>query len=381
MIGVYYNEIDKFAAAWLRELIKAQLIPEGEVDERSITDIRPAELRPFRRWHFFAGIAGWERALQLAAWPDDRPIATGSCPCQPFSVAGQGKADNDERDLWPAFFNLIAECGFPTVFGEQVAGKLGYQWLAGVRSQLEGAGYRVGAACLPACAVGAPHRRERLFWVAHAERATERGRWRELPKEERQKTGRSDYGPRSDPSFVAHINGGNPSAEREQRGGEQRFQPEGGCDSERMAHAESLGPGWRADDEDGGRRERASSDSGEGGVEHAPSERWREGRPEHEVRSGRDAAAGASGERMGRAPHDIASNEQRPVSTTSCASAAGFWSDTEWLTGADGKTRRVKPGVRLLVNGFPNRVGRLRGYGNAIVPQVAAQFIEAAWGS
>ena len=54
-----------------------------------------------------------------------------------------------------------------------------------------------------------------------------------------------------------------------------------------------------------------------------------------------------------------------------------FWSDHVWLTGSDGKARRSKPGLPLLVNGIPNRVGKLRAYGNAIVPQVAAEVIKA----
>src|SRR6516165_3941397 len=165
MARVYYNDNDPFAAAWLRELIKAGCLPDGEIDERSILDVRPDDLRPYRQCHFFAGIGGWAYALALAGWPDDREVWTGSCPCQPFSVAGQGKADNDDRDLWPAFHRLVAERRPSTIFGEQTSGKLGHQWLAGVRSQMERSGYRVGAACLPACVVGAPHRRERLFWV------------------------------------------------------------------------------------------------------------------------------------------------------------------------------------------------------------------------
>ncbi len=53
------------------------------------------------------------------------------------------------------------------------------------------------------------------------------------------------------------------------------------------------------------------------------------------------------------------------------------WIASNWLDGADGKSRRVKPGVRLLAHGIPARVGKLRAYGNAIVPQVAAEIIGA----
>ena len=162
----YYNDIDSFSAAWLRELIADGLIPNGDVDERSIADIEPADLRGYTQCHFFAGIGGWSRALRLAGWPDDRPVWTGSCPCQPFSIAGKGAGFDDERHLWPAFFALIAECRPPAVFGEQVASKLGREWLAGVRLDLEALGYAVGCADLCAASVGAPHIRQRLFWVA-----------------------------------------------------------------------------------------------------------------------------------------------------------------------------------------------------------------------
>ena len=120
----YYNEYDKHAAAWLRELIAQKLIPAGEVDERSILDVQPDDLRPFTQCHFFAGIGGWPYALRLAGIPATRRLWTGSCPCQPFSTAGQQKGQEDERHLWPAFFNLIRECRPPTIFGEQVASSL-----------------------------------------------------------------------------------------------------------------------------------------------------------------------------------------------------------------------------------------------------------------
>jgi len=280
----YYNEYEPYAAEWLRNLIKKGLIPDGEVDTRSIVDVAPDDIRAFTQCHFFAGIGGWGHALRLAEWPDDRPIWTGSCPCQPFSVAGKGAAQADERHLWPVFFGLIRACRPPVVMGEQVAAAVGKSWLDGVSTDLEGIGYATGAAVIPACAVDAPHRRDRLWFVADAN-STERG-------------------PLNSP-----------------RG--------------RVAEEHALLPGQ----EDPGR-------------------------------------SFAGGER------DVAdANEPRPQGWRVHAERGdqrSAWSDgVEWAIGADGKARRVGAGVRLLAHGVPGRVGRLRAYGNAIVPQVAAEVIMA----
>lgn len=162
----YYNEIDAYCAQWLRNLMLEGLIPLGDVDERSIADVRPDDLKGYDQCHFFAGLGGWARALNLANWGPDRPVWTGSCPCQPFSVAGKQKGFADERHLWPVWFNLIRECRPITIFGEQVASaKL---WLDGVWTDLESEGYAVGAAVLPACSVDAPHKRDRLWFVAQS---------------------------------------------------------------------------------------------------------------------------------------------------------------------------------------------------------------------
>src|SRR3990167_1347247 len=162
----YYNEFEPYAASWLGNLVDAHLIPDGKVDDRNVLGVYPEELEGYTQCHFFAGIGGWPLALKLAGWPDDVPVWTGSCPCQPFSICGKKKGRDDERHLFPAFFGLIEKRRPPVVFGEQVASPDGRRWLSGVRADLEGLGYRFAAADLCAAGVAAPHIRQRLYWVA-----------------------------------------------------------------------------------------------------------------------------------------------------------------------------------------------------------------------
>ena len=118
-MAVYYNDADPAACAWLRELIEAGHLPAGDVDERSILEVEPADLRGFTQCHFFAGIGGWPYALRLAGVDEDLSVWTGSPPCQPFSQAGQRKGQDDDRHLAPAFLRLVAACRPEFVFGER----------------------------------------------------------------------------------------------------------------------------------------------------------------------------------------------------------------------------------------------------------------------
>jgi len=164
--SVFYNDNEPYVCEWLRNLIAAGHLPEGEVDGRDIREVSPDDLKGYEEAHFFAGIGGWPYALKLARW--EGPVWTASIPCQPLSSAGLRKGHADERHLWPAFYRLVAECRPPIIFGEQVASKDGREWLAGVRADLEDIGYAVGAANLPACSIGAAHERQRLWFVADA---------------------------------------------------------------------------------------------------------------------------------------------------------------------------------------------------------------------
>ncbi|WP_414555745.1 DNA cytosine methyltransferase [Stenotrophomonas forensis] len=347
----YYSEWDPYAAQWIRNLIDAGLIPPGHVDTRSITDVQPSDLTGYRQCHFFAGIAGWSLASRLAGWSDDRELWTGSAPCQPFSVAGKGKAQDDDRHLWPHFLRLIRARRPAVVMGEQVAAAVGKNWLDGVSADLEAEDYACRAVVVPACAVDAPHRRDRLWFVAHANGArSEAG----LPASTRGHEGLAG---------IAHHGGG-------ECVGAAGRSPHCGP----VANTERLGL------------------RGEGSGAPAAAEEGVQGqnREREWVRPNPRAAdllgEGACGKRV--AVSDAAGVSQREPYDEDPALAAvrsarpvpverGHWDGASWLIGHDGKFRRVEPSIRLLAHGVPGRVGRLRAYGNAIVPEVAAEVIGA----
>jgi DNA (cytosine-5)-methyltransferase 1 len=169
-MSAYYNENDPYCAQWLKHLVAAGHIAPGDIDDRDIRDVDPDDLLPYTQCHFFAGVGLWSLALRWAGWPDDRPVWTGSCPCQPFSAAGRGDGFADERHLWPAWEWLIGIRKPVAILGEQVGGPAGLLWLDLVCTDLEGLGYRCGAVDLPSASVGAPNIRQRLWWMADTHR-------------------------------------------------------------------------------------------------------------------------------------------------------------------------------------------------------------------
>ena len=341
----YYNEWEPFAAEWLRNLIKAGLIPAGDVDERSITEVKPSDLRGYSQCHFFAGIGGWSLALELAGVPESTRLFTGSCPCQPFSSAGEQKGFADERHLWPAFFNLIRECQPPVVFGEQVASAIRLGWMDAVQRDLESEAYAVGFGVLGAHSVQAPHQRQRLYWAG----------------------------------ILADAD-------------QQRGEPD---------RIGSGGKGARAQDSEGrhGVELHRGAGAPDGLVNPESGGRLRDG--EHRKAAGGMGVADPSG--LGHAEHGGSlppeSGERRGDSGSP---HENFWSDCEWLPCKDGVWRPVESVPVEMADGFPdglglvrdgdrayvsplvqetkNLAGRLKGYGNSIVPPLAAEFIRAAIG-
>lgn len=405
----FYNEIDPYAAQWLRNLIDAGHIAPGVVDERSIVDLEPDELRGFTQCHFFAGIGVWSRALRLAGWPDSRPVWTGSCPCQPFSAAGKGEGLDDARHLWPAWHRLIRECRPPSVFGEQVASSDGIDWLALVHADMESSGFAFGAADLPAAGVGAPHIRQRIFFVAHAGR--ERGEpdgfdlgsaagGEQGQAWERERV-RLDVGAGGLAGLMAHpeswrLGQGGANASR----GNEGTRPEGaglgpaddrggGLAYANGRDASEAGTGWLQRSGEHGLQPPSgragllgnAGNAGNEGLERSIGFPGVPGRTRgDDSRQASERAgvyAGAVGDACGaRLPEQWRGRDERAGSA-----APGFWSRADWLPCRDGKARPVEPGTFPLAHGATARVGRLRAYGNAIVAPAAAEFIKAAIGA
>ena len=218
----YYNDNDPRSAAILNELVNQRLIPYGEVDDRSICDVMPEDLVPFNQVHFFAGIGGWPLALMLAGW-NNHDIWSGSCPCQPFSIVGNQKGIKDDRHLWPEMRRLIQARKPVRIVGEQVAGKAGTEWFDIVASDLENDGYAYGGVVMSAKIFGIPHKRERLYWMAHATGEGLQG-WGDMSGHLLRKDGRT----RTDTTagaLWAHMFGmtGKPNAEQIKRFGAFRL--------------------------------------------------------------------------------------------------------------------------------------------------------------
>jgi DNA (cytosine-5)-methyltransferase 1 len=337
----YYNEHDPYAAQWLRNLISAGHIAPGVVDERSIEDVHPNDLRDFTQCHFFAGVGVWSYALRRAGWPDDRPVWTGSCPCQPFSAAGQGAGFDDARHLWPAFAWLIAERQPSVVFGEQVASKDAGPWVDLVQADVEAMGYAFGAIPFPAAGVGAPHIRDRLYWVADSD---------------------SGAGGQGRPNFRGRAIGSNAKPWARS----SSSMPVGMAD----LHSDGRDQGrigkpaaW----DDGAERDSAafrmgntSSPGLDVSVSVSVSVSGIPGRASTAVKREASERAGVHIDRQ---------NPGGPVN--------GLWADADWLFCRDGKWRPVEPGTFPLANGATSRVGRLRAYGNAINAEAAKEFIAA----
>lgn len=341
----YYNEIDPYAARWLTNLIGAGLIAPGIVDQRSISDVTPNDLRGFTQCHFFAGIGVWSHALRRAGWDDARPVWTGSCPCQPFSAAGKGAGTADERHLWPHWHHLIRECRPSVVLGEQVASKDGLGWLDLVSADMEGTGYAFGASDLCAAGFGGAHIRQRLYFCGAAEGMDHTAGAR----------------------CIGSIGGAEGYSRDEARmrvlgAGEQSGSVADTVPAGRPEGWSSAGIGSSA----------GSGSVGSVADSDHPRPQGRSGMPERAVECATWPSGVADGPQSTHAPM-LGRNP------------------ADWLYCRDGKWRPVEPGTFPLADAAPARVGRLcpweteapsrvgllRAYGNGLDAETATTFVSA----
>ncbi|NYS26850.1 DNA cytosine methyltransferase [Rhodobacteraceae bacterium 2376] len=323
-MAVYYNDADPAACAWLRELIAAGHLPAGEVDGRSILEVTPSDLRGFAQCHFFAGIGGWPYALRLAGVAGDLSVWTGSPPCQPFSQAGQRKGQEDDRHLAPAFLGLVAACRPGLVFGEQVASAAVLGPVGGAaRTAAAGA---AGWAWFDAVA-------DALEAASYAVAAAD------LPAAG---IGAPHIRQRLFFGAVVLDRGAGGLGDGLGAGSQGRIGMPGGAD---QCAARPAGLAGGMADGDGGLTRDEAIQRG-----------WQyRCKPQ-------DSEAGRLVE--GAYPAGAVATD-------------GVWRDPDWLLCRDGRWRPVEPGTFPLADGIPGRMGLLRGYGNAIVPPLAAEFVTA----
>jgi DNA (cytosine-5)-methyltransferase 1 len=331
----YYNEFNPHAAHMLRQLIRDGLIAPGDVDERPIQEVTADDLRKYTQCHFFAGIGGWSVALRMAGCDDSRSVWTGSCPCQPFSSAGKQKGKEDERHLWPVWFRLIRESKPPIVFGEQVSAAIRHGWWDDVADDLEGEGYTTRAEIRPASGVGRPHKRDRLWFVGYAEH---------------------------DGQSAGQVAGSEGQAiQHNTQGTDSASELTGAGAAEHVADAELRG--CECEQEQQRSRIQRPMDGKAESWEPTGSHRTSDVADSERFGQQRQGA-------LGKPVHTEAGDERQ--ASESFDDSAGV----QWLLCPDGKSRPVKHGVRLLVDGLQHRAPILHAFGNAIVPACAAAFIK-----
>ncbi len=297
----------------------------------------------------FAGIGGLDLGLERAGmrvawqverdpfclkvlakhWPDIRrhddintsveaglasvDLICGGVPCQPWSVAGKRKGQDDERDLWPAFWRLCLHLRPRFVLVEEVPGFAVQGGLGRALTDIARAGYDAEWLHLSAADVGAPHRRRRLFVVAYA--------------------GRDGYGVSVQPLGLT-----------------------GSCAS---SDARRYGPVRDVAYADGFGRER----------KREPEHSGQQGAPR--------TLADGCGERGRRCGAELAYAEGEGLANRRQAGSQAGEGGEVWRTPLARSERRsrawwqVEPDVGRMVDGVPARVDRLRSLGNAVVPQVA----------
>ena len=252
--------------------------------------------------------------LDGRAYRDTTQLICGGFPCQPYSVAGKQRGSEDDRALWPQMFRVIREVQPTWVIGENVPGLLSNMELDNVLSDLEAEGYSCQTFVIPACAVDAQHRRDRVWVVAHAD---------------------------SDSEPDGSIN-------EEQRARELVADSSGQSRWSGRVYRESGDEGWGA-----------SKARGEG-VQPKDGE----AQSDNTATCSKDVAD-VECERQQRSRESLNTLNSKTQRKRQA---------TEPLDGGEPAIWEPEPGMGRVAHGVPDRTHRLKSLGNAVVPQVVAEI-------
>jgi len=264
-------------------------------------------------------------------------IITGGYPCQPFSVAGNKKGEQDPRHLWPEYFRLVKECRPTWVIGENVGGhiKLG---LDTVLKDLESEGYSARTFSISAASIGANHKRERVWIVAHSNDRLSK------QSNEEVRTGRNTF----DNGNSDMANSSSERLERHRREHELREDSEEGKvsrSSEDVADSEGI-KSWEQTEWEGRKNSSGGSSNSRGHSQEktkdvANSERIRQQGP---------------GKPIGSGNTETNSNGETSWFNHGSEREEGWWD--------------VEPNVGRVAHGISNRVDRLKSLGNSLIPHI-----------
>ena len=354
-------------------------------------------------------------------------LICGGFPCQPFSVAGKRKGKEDDRHLWPEYFRLIQEIRPRWVIGENVAGLIN-MGLDQVLSDLESENYTCQTLVIPACAVNAPHRRDRVWVIgllnAHSEhlRSAEQERQHQRAKEP---DGSGEHGLEAG-SAMAHTSGKGLQGNERIRSneGQDRVRARGADGTTPKCGNDGTGEGWWATEPefcgtlDGISKKLDGGITNDKGWLQTPCKENEE-RIMRELREFKNTLRasqkrGLEEQRPFKYPdalqflsHYIASQTGRPDAEERETAMQYLWqgiiqigimqhtfneAETAWesitekekdwiiMAIAGGQWVTEWPDIPRVAHGVPNRVDRLKQLGNAVVPQVVEQIGRAIMG-
>lgn len=296
-------------------------------------------------------------------------VISGGFPCQPFSVAGKQRGKEDDRYLWPEMVRVIKELRPAWIVGENVAGIVKMA-LPDILSELEAEEYRTRTFLIPACAVGARHRRYRVAIVGNAEHdglspaavagGIEKAGRRQQEREEEASEPAGTSRPGND-EVVAHTE--SDRLQRERTSGEQgRAARSGAWESERRGHVRNAA-GKGLQDGTGGQVEGSwpepEPERPDSNVSNADSRRWTV-RRDRELQETEKTGRGWDDHRNRTEEHEPGERQAAQSGLGGVADGLPGWVDGYW---------DIEPAIPRIASGVNNRCDRIKALGNAVVPQ------------